>query len=78
MSEEVEHTRHQTITINKISDATKKSFKTRVISAIIALAIIIPVLKMSKIRFGVAKCLDLSCRTYKVLAQSSRYNGHLN
>ena len=44
MSEEVEHTRHQTITINKISDATKKSFKTRVISGLIALALIIPAL----------------------------------
>ena len=39
----VRHTR-QTITINKISDATKKSFKTRLISALVALAIIIPAL----------------------------------
>ena len=39
----IRHTR-QTITINKISDATKKSFKTRLISAIVALAIIIPAL----------------------------------
>ena len=37
------HTR-QTITINKISEATKKSFKTRLISALVALAIIIPAL----------------------------------
>lgn len=40
-NKEVRHTR-QTITINKISDATKKSFKTRLISAIVGLAIIIP------------------------------------
>ena len=39
----VRHTR-QTITINKISEATKKSFKTRVISAIVGLAIVIPAL----------------------------------
>ena len=43
MSEQ-EHTRHQTITINKITDATKRTFKTRLISAIIALALIIPAL----------------------------------
>ena len=39
--EVVRHTR-QTITINKISEATKKSFKTRLISGIVGLAIIIP------------------------------------
>ena len=37
----VRHTR-QTLQINKISEATKKSFKTRLISAIIGLAIVIP------------------------------------
>ena len=45
MSEEIKdkHAR-QTITINKISDATKKSFKTRVISGITALCLVIPAL----------------------------------
>ena len=45
MSEEVKdkHAR-QTITINKISESTKKSFKTRVIAGATALALVIPAL----------------------------------